>query len=70
MGFSTGPLPQLVNRTDDAELMSSYSIFCFLLIFQCVALGLIYCTLLKPCCEDRIVNFLMSFSMALIAINI
>lgn len=55
---------------DDAELMSSYSIFCFLLIFQCVALGLIYCTLLKPCCEDRIVNFLMSFSMALIAINI
>jgi len=48
----------------NVHIMSNYSIFCFLLIFQCVTQGLIYCTLVKPFSQDRNVNFLMSFSGA------
>lgn len=51
---------------DNAALMNSYLIFCFLLNVQCVALGLIYCILCKPCFEHRIISFLVGFSMMLI----
>lgn len=50
----------------NVHIMSNYSIFCFLLIFQRATRGLIYSTLFKPFSQDRIVNFLLSFSLVLI----
>lgn len=61
-------LPHLLHVIDNTALMNSYFIFCFLLSVQCVALGLIYCILCKPCSEDRITSFLVGFSMLLITI--
>lgn len=59
-------LPHSLHVIDNAALMNSYLIFFFLLSVQCVALGLIYCILCKPCSEDRIISFLVGFSMMLI----
>lgn len=59
-------LPYSLHVIDNAALMNSYLIFCFLLGVQCVALGLIYCILCKPCSEDRIISFLVGFSTMLI----
>lgn len=66
--FPPGLLPYSVHRMDDAHLLSSYSNILFYLIVQCIALGLIESTLSKPCSEDRILNFLTGFSVALVSI--
>jgi len=44
---------------------NSYSMFCFTLIVHFVDLSLIYCILFRGCNEDRIINFLVGFSLAL-----
>lgn len=52
-----GSLPHSGHRRDGT--VSSYSIICCLLIVQCVASCLIYCTLFKRRSENRTINFLM-----------
>lgn len=37
----------------------SFSVICFILIVQCVSLGVIYCMILKPLFVHRIINFLI-----------
>lgn len=56
--FSPGPLPHSVPRLDDAQGMVSYSVFFLNFIVQCVVVGLVYCTLLKPCTEYRMGSFI------------
>lgn len=60
-GFSIGSLPPSAHRMDFTHLMSSYSLFCFLFIVQCVPFCLIYQALFKPCSRGRIINFLFNF---------
>lgn len=57
---------QLVHQIGSAHLMISYSVFCFLVIIQCMGLSLIYCTLFKPCPGDRMINLLMGLSLLVI----
>lgn len=66
--FSIRPLPCSLNKLDNVQLMSSYSISCILLIAQCMVLCLHCWLLFIPCSEDIITHFLQSFSVVLITI--
>ena len=66
--FSIRPLPCSLNRLDNVQLMSSYSISCILLIAQCMVLCLHCWLLFIPCSEYIITHFLQSFSVVLITI--
>lgn len=57
-----------VHRTMGVPLMSSDSIFCLIPIVQCAAPCCIYCTLFTPYAVYRSINFLLAFSMVLIAV--
>lgn len=57
-------LPYFVHRMGCAQLLSSNLIFSFLLTAQCVAPSLIYCTIFKPCSDDKMVDFLMGISVS------
>lgn len=59
--FSLAFLPHSTQTKKSAHLISIHSIFCFLLVIQYVALGLLYGTLFRPCCGDKI-NFLTASS--------
>lgn len=66
--LSMRPLPCLLNRLDNIQLVNSFSIVCILLIAQCMVLCLHCWLLFIPCSEDLIAYFLQSFSMVLITI--
>lgn len=51
--------PPHSGRKDSDSGYCSYSMICFVLIVQCVSLGVIYCMLLKPLSVYRIINFLI-----------
>lgn len=50
------------HKMKSAHLISSHSIFCFLLVTQHAAIGLLYSTLFRSCCGNRIYHFLMASS--------
>lgn len=66
--FSTVPLPHAPHRVNAVHVKSSYSIFCFLPFVHCVVPCFIYFTSFKHYSEDRIINFLLIFSVELISL--
>jgi len=62
--FSLGPLPHSVHRMDGCSLNERWSNTLFILTVQWLASGLIYCILFSPRYKDRIINFLVGFSVS------
>lgn len=60
--FALAFLPHSTQRMKSAHLISSHSIFCFLLVTQHVALGFLSGALFRPRCGDKIRHFLTALS--------